>query len=250
MKVKCIDNEFLEHSLTIDKIYPVLEEKEQHYEILDNDNEINNYKKIRFVPVDENKCINTRIRCINNHLTEKYLSKDKIYTVLEEEEDYYIIYDDSKKVNKWNKCRFVPVEVNNMVVKCIDNVGLNHCLTNDKIYNVIIEDDVWYYLLDDNNDFKYYLKARFEIVSGLNIVSIAKEIAEMVEKKEEDYNNSFSKTLHKYGNVAYFIKVDDKLNRLKYMLLDNKDVEPNENVEDTLKDIIRYSLLMLKEIKK
>ena len=137
-----------------------------------------------------------------------------------------------------------------MKVKCIDNEGLNHCLTNDKIYNVEREDDIWYYILDDNNDFRYYLKARFEIVTEVNIVTIAKEIGELVEKKEEDYNNSFSKTLHKYGNVAYFIKVDYKLNRLKYMLLDNKDVEPNENVEDTLKDIIRYSLLMLKEIKK
>ena len=34
------------------------------------------------------------------------------------------------------------------------------------------------------------------------------------------------------------------------MLLDNKDIDPNENVEDTLKDIIGYTLLMLKEVKK
>ena len=137
-----------------------------------------------------------------------------------------------------------------MKVKCIDNEGLNYCLTNDKIYNVEREDDNWYYLLDDNNDLNYYLKDRFEIVAELSIVTIAKEIGELVEKKEKDYNKSFSKTLHKYGNVAYFIKVDDKLIRLKYMLLDNKDVDPNENVEDALKDIIGYSLLMLKEIKK
>ena len=193
MKVKCIDNEGLNHCLTIDKIYPVLEEKEHHYVILDNDNEKNFYKKIRFVPVDENKCINTRIRCINNLLTEKYLSKDKIYTVLEEKGDFYIIYDDSKKVNNWSKHRFVPAEES-------------------------------------------------------TIIGMAKEIAELVENKDNDYNSAFAKTLQEYG--TYFLRVDDKLNRLKSLLLNNKDTEVNKGIEDTLKDIVVYTLLMLKEIKK
>lgn len=195
MKVKCIDNEFLEHSLTIDKIYEVIKEKEHHYEILDNDNENNNYKKIRFVQVDENKSINMRIRCINNYSTEKYLSKDKIYTVLEEKGDYYIIYDDSKKINKWSKDRFVQVEDN-------------------------------------------------------NIFDIALEIDNLVDNKDRDYDKTFAKNLKEYGQVTYFLRVEDKLNRLKSILLNNKDTEVNENVEDILKDIIGYTLLMLKEIKK
>ena len=195
MKVKCIDNEGLNHCLTIDKIYPVLEEKEHHYVILDNDNEKNFYKKIRFVPVDENKCINTRIRCINNLLTEKYLSKDKIYTVLEEKGDFYIIYDDSKKVNNWSKHRFVPAEES-------------------------------------------------------TIIGMAKEIAELVENKDNDYNSAFAKTLQEYGLGTYFLRVDDKLNRLKSLLLNNKDTEVNKGIEDTLKDIVVYTLLMLKEMKK
>ena len=194
MKVKCIDNEGLNHCLTIDKIYPVLEEKEHHYVILDNDNEKNFYKKIRFVPVDENKCINTRIRCMNNYLAEKYLSKDKIYTVLEEKGDYYVIYDDSKKTNKWEKHRFVPAEES-------------------------------------------------------TIISIAKEMAELVENKSKDYNSAFDKTLQEYGLGTYFLRVDDKLNRLKSLLLNNKDTGVNKGIEDTLKDIVVYTLLMLKELK-
>ena len=134
-----------------------------------------------------------------------------------------------------------------MKVKCIDNEGLNHCLTDDKIYNVGREDDIWYYILDDNNDFRYYLKARFEIVTEVNIVTIAKEIGELVEKKDKDYNSAFSKTLKEYGDVAYFLRIDDKLNILKSLLLRSKDAEINESVEDTLKDIVGYTLLMLKE---
>ena len=137
-----------------------------------------------------------------------------------------------------------------MKVKCVNNENIEYYLTVNKIYPVEEEDETTYTITNDAREKYGYLKCRFVPVGESDIIDIAKEIAELVEKKEEDYNKSFSKTLHKYGNVAYFIKVDDKLNRLKYMLLDNKDVEPGENVEDALKDIIGYSLLMLKEIKK
>ena len=62
-------------------------------------------------------------------------------------------------------------------------------------------------------------------------------------------NSAFSKTLKEYGNVAYFLRIDDKLNRLKNLMLNNNNAEVNESIEDTLKDIIGYTLLMLKEIK-
>ena len=113
-----------------------------------------------------------------------------------------------------------------------------------------------YKIIDDNDKMLYYSKCRFIKVPEFNnvpeseIVTIAKEIAELVEKKDKDYNSAFSKTLKEYGNVAYFLRIDDKLNRLKSLLLDNKDAEVNESVEDTLKDIVGYTLLMLKEIKK
>ena len=81
------------------------------------------------------------------------------------------------------------------------------------------------------------------------IINMAKEIAELVEKKDKDYNSAFSKTLKEYGNVAYFLRIDDKLNRLKNLMLNNTNAEVNESVEDTLKDIIGYTLLMIKEIR-
>lgn len=79
------------------------------------------------------------------------------------------------------------------------------------------------------------------------ILDIATEIGQLVEKKDKDYNSAFSKTLKEYGDAAYFLRIDDKLNRLKNLLLRSKDAEINESVEDTLKDIVGYTLLMLKE---
>ena len=46
------------------------------------------------------------------------------------------------------------------------------------------------------------------------------EIAELVEKKNKDYGNSFEKTISEYGNTAYYLRIDDKLSRLKS--LENK----------------------------
>ena len=136
-----------------------------------------------------------------------------------------------------------------MKVKCINNENAFNSLTIDKIYSVTDETYESYYVLNDKNENLAYKKSRFEIVHENDIVNIAKEIAELVEKKDKDYNSAFSKTLKEYGNVAYFLRIDDKLNRLKNLMLNNNNAEIKESVEDTLKDIIGYTLLMLKEIK-
>ena len=82
-------------------------------------------------------------------------------------------------------------------------------------------------------------------IGKMEIRQIALEIAQLVEKKNHDYDNSFDKTMDKYGDTAYFLRIEDKLNRL--INLSKKEAKVNdENVEDTLKDIIGYTLLMIK----
>jgi hypothetical protein len=82
-------------------------------------------------------------------------------------------------------------------------------------------------------------------IGKMEIRQIALEIAQLVEKKNHDYNNSFDKTMDKYGDTAYFLRIEDKLNRL--INLSKKEAKVNdERVEDTLKDIIGYTLLMIK----
>ena len=142
-----------------------------------------------------------------------------------------------------------------MKVKCINIKNSLGTLTLGKIYSVNEETEESYYIVNNNGDIRKYNKYRFLKVPEVNevyeseIVNIAKEIAELVEKKDNDYNHAFSKTLKEYGNVAYFLRIDDKLNRLKNLMLNKNSAEVNESIEDTLKDIIGYTLLMLKEIK-
>ena len=142
-----------------------------------------------------------------------------------------------------------------MKVKCIDDKTIEEFITRGKIYLVEKETNDSYKIIDDKDERHYYSKYRFikvPEVNGVNeseIVIIANEIAELVEKKDKDYNSAFSKTLKEYGNVTYFLRIDDKLNRLKNLMINNNNAKVNESVEDTLKDIIGYTLLMLKEIK-
>lgn len=80
---------------------------------------------------------------------------------------------------------------------------------------------------------------------NLTIRDIAIDIAELVEKKNHDYNNSFDKTLEEYGDTTYFLRIEDKLSRLK-SLTTNEAKVTDESAIDTLKDIVGYTLLMLK----
>lgn len=79
----------------------------------------------------------------------------------------------------------------------------------------------------------------------MDIKDIALDIAKLVENKNRDYGNSFSKTMDEYGNSAYFIRIEDKLNRLKHLMNTDNVPQVNESIEDTLRDIVGYTLLMI-----
>ena len=50
------------------------------------------------------------------------------------------------------------------------------------------------------------------------IKEIAIDVVDLVEKKNKDYGNSFDKTLEEYGDTAYFLRIEDKLSRLKSLI--------------------------------
>lgn len=71
-------------------------------------------------------------------------------------------------------------------------------------------------------------------------------IVDLLERKNNDYGDSATQTYDEYGDVAYFIRLADKINRLKSLTINNKTQQVNdESVEDTVRDIIGYSLLYL-----
>lgn len=79
-----------------------------------------------------------------------------------------------------------------------------------------------------------------------NMRRVVNDIVSLLEKKNNDYGNSATQTYEEYGDVAFFIRISDKINRLKSLTINNKTQEvKDESIEDTVKDIIGYCLLYL-----
>lgn len=78
------------------------------------------------------------------------------------------------------------------------------------------------------------------------MLRVTNEIVALLEQKNNDYGNSATQTYDEYGDVAFFIRISDKINRLKSLTINNKTQEvKDESIEDTVKDIIGYCLLYL-----
>jgi hypothetical protein len=72
---------------------------------------------------------------------------------------------------------------------------------------------------------------------------IAKEIADLLDKKRTDYG---TENIKKFGSHGVLIRVSDKVERL----INLQDKEPNfESLEDTWKDIAGYAILGLIELR-
>ena len=80
-----------------------------------------------------------------------------------------------------------------------------------------------------------------------SLKKIASEVAEIVEKKNSDYDEAFKKSYQEYGMYTYCIRIQDKLNRCKSLTINKykQQLVMDENLKDTITDIMGYSLLML-----
>ena len=76
---------------------------------------------------------------------------------------------------------------------------------------------------------------------------ITDEMVKLYEKKSSDYGNSTHDTYMKYGAVAYLVRMEDKINRVR-SLTQNNNQKVDEKIKDTLIDLANYSILMLLEL--
>lgn len=70
------------------------------------------------------------------------------------------------------------------------------------------------------------------------------KLKDLLIAKNKMYGNSFFKTLDEYGDILICIRLEDKLNRLKQIILNGeKDNETDERLIDTLMDLAGYAIL-------
>ena len=72
----------------------------------------------------------------------------------------------------------------------------------------------------------------------------AKQCVELYSKKNHDYGNSFDKGMDNIG-IAYGVgRIYDKMNRLVTLTKKEAQVK-DESIDDTLRDLACYSMMML-----
>ena len=94
------------------------------------------------------------------------------------------------------------------------------------------------------------MEIKFEIQDELctdevvQFANEAKQCVELYSKKNHDYGNSFDKGMDNIG-VAYGVgRIYDKMNRLVTLTKEKAQVK-DESIDDTLRDLACYAIMML-----
>lgn len=79
-------------------------------------------------------------------------------------------------------------------------------------------------------------------------MEICKKLNEIYIKKNHDYGDSFSESYGRYGNVMPIIRLEDKLNRFRNLVMNGNVEVKTESMEDTLLDLANYAIMTVIEI--
>ena len=71
---------------------------------------------------------------------------------------------------------------------------------------------------------------------------IVSKLRDTYERKNTDYGNSFEESLDEFGAIAFVVRADDKMRRLKQLVSNPAQVK-DESFEDTVKDLANYCIM-------
>lgn len=74
---------------------------------------------------------------------------------------------------------------------------------------------------------------------------ITDNMADLYERKNKDYGDSFSNSLDEFGVIAGVVRLSDKMNRIKALTKNGEQLVLDESIKDTLQDLANYSIMTL-----
>ena len=75
---------------------------------------------------------------------------------------------------------------------------------------------------------------------------ISQDLANLYALKNEDYGDSFGRSVEKYGLISALTRISDKFNRLESLILVHGNAKvSDESLDDTLKDLAAYCIMTL-----
>ena len=140
--------------------------------------------------------------------------------------------------------------------KC-EECYLNHLCNSSSVGNARENTKSWC-AFDEKHIIKYQNDCPDSIREAMTAKTaqtntIFKEILENIkythDKKNDDYKDSYSDTMKRFGTKSGLVRIYDKFNRIEN-ILDSEGKANFESAEDNLQDLATYAIMMLEYIKK
>lgn len=80
----------------------------------------------------------------------------------------------------------------------------------------------------------------------IDFTELAIALAQTLEEKNRAYGNSYDESIDTWGTRTMGVRIEDKYNRIKHLLLNSETQENDESLFDTFLDNAGYSLLALR----
>jgi glutaredoxin 2 len=72
--------------------------------------------------------------------------------------------------------------------------------------------------------------------------TVTAELRDTYERKNKDYGNSFEESIDEFGPIAFVVRADDKMRRLKQLVQNEANVK-DESFDDTVRDLANYCIM-------
>lgn len=87
---------------------------------------------------------------------------------------------------------------------------------------------------------------RFTLGDDIPFTRIANQMVDTYKRKNADYGDSFSESLDRYGPVAAHVRISDKINRLRSLVVRKQNAQvKDESIADTFLDLACYAIMRL-----
>ena len=80
---------------------------------------------------------------------------------------------------------------------------------------------------------------------GQDMATVAGQMADTYERKNQDYGDSFGETMGLYGVVAGAVRIHDKVQRMQQLMSGHKAEVRDESLADTVRDLGTYAAMVM-----
>ena len=205
----------------------------------------------------ERKAITTQTQMSNYYLDDlKNVNTDLFMIIVKCAAGYYAQRTKNQIVTIFGKNFWICEAKKPAPYKC-EECYLNHLCNSSRVGNARNNTKSWcafdaLHVIQYLNDCPDSIRDEMTAKSA-QTNTIFNEILESIkythDKKNDDYKDSYSDTMKRFGTKSGLVRIYDKFNRIENIF--NSDGKANfESAEDNLQDLATYAIMMMAHIKK